>query len=352
MMKAVNWVWFGTGPGPQLARAVLQPASLLFAAATSLRETLYDRGVLHSELPAIPALSVGNLSVGGTGKTPVAAWAARRVRERGARPGVVLRGYGGDEPLVHARLNPDVPVIVATARAAGAREARDRGCDVVVLDDAFQHRRVARSVDWVLISADRWTGTAALLPSGPWREPLSALRRATVAIITRKAASVAQARQIGARVAVEAPRIPCAVVSLELGDLHTVDGPATLPLESLTGAKVFLISGIGDPGALRRQLEQRGAAVRARAYPDHHAFTANEVAETARSARADEIVVCTLKDAVKIAPRWPRAAPALWYVSQRVNIEEGVDHLEGSLDALLRARSPDPDAGRPGGPYL
>ena len=351
MRKAADWVWFGTSQGARLARAMLHPASLLYAAATSLRGTMYDRGVLRSDVPPVPALSVGNLTVGGTGKTPVAAWAAQRLRERGARPAVVLRGYGGDEPLVHARLNADVPVIVTPARAEGARQARSQGCDVVVLDDAFQHRRVARSADWVLISADRWSGAAELLPAGPWREPLSALRRATVAIVTRKAASATRAREIRARIRAEAPRLPCAVISLELGDLRAVNGDGAVALDALAGARVLLIAGIGDPAALRRQLEQRGAVVRERAFPDHHAFSQGELAEAARSARADEIVACTLKDAVKIADLWPRAGPALWYVSQRVNVEEGVDQLEGSLDALLRARSPAPNA-VPGGPHL
>jgi tetraacyldisaccharide-1-P 4'-kinase len=109
---------------------------------------------------------------------------------------------------------------------------------------------------------------------------------------------------------------------------------------------------VGDPAALRRQLEQLGASVRERVFADHHTFTEPEIAGIARTVHADEIVVCTLKDAVKIAVLWPRAAPSLWYVSQRVNVEEGVDLLEGSLDALLRARSSDTDAVRPGGPYL
>src|SRR5690242_15793153 len=98
---------------------------------------LYDTGVFASHDPAIPAVSVGNVTVGGTGKTPVAAWIATELVERGARPAIVLRGYGDDEPLVHARLNPNVPVIVAADRVAGIAQARDTGATIAVLDDAF-----------------------------------------------------------------------------------------------------------------------------------------------------------------------------------------------------------------------
>ena len=351
-MNAADWVWYGAGSGPAIARTLLRPAALLYSGAIAARGLMYDHGMLHVEPAAVPALSVGNLSVGGTGKTPVAAWAAARLRARGARPAIVLRGYGDDEPLVHARLNADVPVIVSPVRAEGIREARAKGCDVVVLDDAFQHRRVGRTADWVLVSADRWAGSSALLPAGPWREPLSALRRATIGVITRKAATTEVAREVRDRIARVAGGLPVAIVALELDVLRAAVGAATRDLDTLAGATVRLISGIGDPSALRRQLEQRGATVRERAFPDHHAFTPAEVVDLARSADAGETVICTLKDAVKLAPQWPRAGTPLWYVSQRVNVEEGVDLLEGSLDALLHARAQDSDAVRSGEPYL
>src|SRR5690242_19516935 len=109
-MFALERVWYGDSIAARLGRAALWPAEQAFAAAARLRGTMYDRGLLETCEPAIPALSVGNLSVGGTGKTPVAAWAVARMRERGAHPAVVLRGYGGDEPLVHEVLNPGTPV--------------------------------------------------------------------------------------------------------------------------------------------------------------------------------------------------------------------------------------------------
>src|SRR5687768_17614484 len=170
----VDRVWFGSGPGSTVARAALYPAELAYALVVNARGALYDRGVLTSRRPALPVLSIGNLTVGGTGKTPIAAWAAAQLLLGGGHPAIVLRGYGGDEPLVHARLNPEVPVVATPHRVAGVLATRERGADVVVLDDAFQHRRIRRHADWVLVSADRWTHRRPhLLPAGPWREPLS-----------------------------------------------------------------------------------------------------------------------------------------------------------------------------------
>jgi tetraacyldisaccharide 4'-kinase len=285
-------------------------------------------------------LSVGNLTVGGTGKTPIAAWAAGELERRGAAPAIVLRGYGGDEPLVHRRLNPSIPVVVDADRVRGVEAARELGADVAVLDDAFQHRRIARTADWVLVSADRWSERRRLLPAGPWRESLDALSRATAVIVTRKAATRDAADVVAGRIRRQAGAPAVAVAYLSLGDLRRVGADLSRPITDLRGSRVLLIAAIGDPAALRSQLEADGAIVDARAYGDHHAFTDEDVASLARDAEAAVIAVCTLKDAVKLGSRWPRAAPALWYVSQRVTIEDGTALLARSLDTVLEARIP------------
>ena len=338
-------LWFGTGGGPRLARALLSPFELLYAGTVSLRGMAYDRRWLSAKEPALPVLSVGNLSVGGTGKTPLAAWAAGEMRAAGATPAIVLRGYGDDEPLVHAALQPDVPVIASPDRVAGVELARARGADVAVLDDGFQHRRIRRHQDWVLVSADRWTGDRVhLLPAGPWREPLSALRRASLVVITRKAAARAVAEQVVDVVRGHAPGVPVAIVHLAPDAMRRLGGSEQRGLESLRGASVRLIAAVGDPRALQHQIEGRGAIVDAHVFPDHHAFTDAEVARLASAPQPDVVVLCTLKDAVKLAPRWPRAAPALWYVSQRVIVEDGFDQLSRSIRTVLNARSSASDA--------
>jgi len=339
----VERVWFGDDMLARVARAALAPTEVLYRASIGLRDALYDTGVLTTHDPVIPAMSVGNVTVGGTGKTPVAAWIAEELLERGARPAIVLRGYGGDEPLVHERLNPTVPVIVAADRVEGIARARDAGATIAVLDDAFQHRQVSREADVVLVSADRWSASPRLLPAGPLREPLAALRRATIIVITRKAATDAQVDKVNESLATIAPRIPRSTIRLSPNDLRSVQGAAQQsvhrPLSDVAGKHLRVLTAIADPDAFTRQLELLGGRVTAELYPDHHRFEPKEIARFARSIPPDGLAICTLKDAVKLADRWPREAPTLWYVSQRVNVERGVGGVEHILDDLTRARA-------------
>jgi tetraacyldisaccharide 4'-kinase len=132
----------------------LAPLSWIFGAGVALRNRLYDAGILGSQSLGLPAVSVGNLSVGGTGKTPMSAWVAERLLELGKRPAVLLRGYGGgDEVLVHARLVPGALRVADPDRVRGAARARAEGAEVLILDDAFQHRRAQRDLDLVLVAA-------------------------------------------------------------------------------------------------------------------------------------------------------------------------------------------------------
>jgi tetraacyldisaccharide 4'-kinase len=346
--RAVARVWFGDQFGERLARLSLLPLELVYGAVITARNALYDRGLLEVHDTALPSVSVGNLTVGGTGKTPVSAWLAAELASRGARPALVLRGYGDDEPLVHERLNPNVPVIVSSDRVAGAERARaEHGATVAVLDDAFQHRRARRDADVVLLSADRWTGARRhLLPAGPWRESLRALRRASLIVVTRKAATPARAEDALQAALEVAPGVPSAVVHLAPGALQRVTpgGDSTSqPLDALRGASVFAVSAIGDAAAFHAQLREAGAllAPPPATYPDHHAFTRADAEQLARDGERAQLVVCTLKDAVKLAALWPRAGAPLWYVSQRVVPERGresVDRLVSRLAELAAAR--------------
>lgn len=341
--RRIEGAWRGTTSADRALVRALMPLAELYRAVVGVRGRLYDAGALRSHGLALPALSIGNLTVGGTGKTPIAAWAASALRARGGRPAIVLRGYGDDEPLVHAALNPDVPVIATADRVEGARRARDAGADVVVLDDAFQHRRARRDADVVLLSADAWTGSARLLPAGPFREPLSALSRASLAVITRKAASDAAVELLRRAIAHAAPQLPVAEISLAVGALVPVATRATVqrtPSEptDIAGTRLLAIAAIGDPTAFKHQLRALGADVELAAFPDHHAYTHAEARKLAEHAVRDgRRAVCTLKDAVKLAPLWPPSP--LWYVSQRVSIERGEQELHRLLDRLLAHRA-------------
>ncbi len=336
-------IWYGEGFRGSAGRALLAPLSWAFAGGAAIRSWLYEREILEVVSPALPALSIGNLTVGGTGKTPVAAELARRLRLAGAQPALVLRGYGDDEPLVHAALNPGVPVFTGADRAAAVREAAAGGADMVVLDDAFQHRRLARQADIVLVSADRWKhGSRRPLPAGPFREPLTALRRADLAVVTRKAAGTSDVDAVLAAIDAAAPGCPVAVASLALDSLVSVPDGKHRPIGDLQGLSVLAATAIGDPGAFVRQLTAHGARVTPLSWVDHHAFDDDDMAKLEMAARDVDLVVCTLKDAVKLAPRWPPAAAGLWYVSQTVSFERGEEQLQHILTALLQARLPLP----------
>ena len=337
--RLVEHIWFGDDAAARMTRRALAPLEMLYRSVVGVREALYDTGLLASQEPAVPTLSIGNLTVGGTGKTPVAAWIARGLAQRGARPAIVLRGYGDDEPEVHRTLNPDIPVIVSADRVAGVLAARQAGATIAVLDDAFQHRRIAREADLVLVSADRWTGTTRMLPAGPWREPLRAVRRATLILVTRKAATLDAADAVNIALAEVAPKVPRSTVHLAPTQLVDARRPtSTRPVTDVGGETVHVLAAIGDPRALVKQLEALGATIRADVYPDHHHFSDEEIARFARSVPADGLAICTLKDAVKLADRWPREAPTLWYVSQHIIVERGVGGVDRILDDLARAQ--------------
>lgn len=337
-MSAVQRVWYGDRARERAARAALMPAAWLYAGVTAVRNALYDRHLLATHPSAVPALSLGNLSVGGTGKTPVAAWAAARLRERGGHPAIVLRGYGDDEPLVHARLNPDVPVVADADRVRGVAEAARRGADCVVLDDAFQHRRIARVADWVLVAAEQWREGAVRLPAGPLREPPEALRRASLVVVTRKTAPVDEAAALAERLARRVPGERWAVVHLAPHSVVGLDGRAE-PLEWMSGRRFLAVAAIGAPGSFFAQLRALGAVLDEVPLRDHHRFTPEEAERLARRAERTAGVVCTLKDAVKLAPLWRGAVAPLWYVSQAAAVDRGGPHLDASLDAVLAARA-------------
>jgi tetraacyldisaccharide 4'-kinase len=337
--SAVARIWESSSLAARAARAALRPAAWGYAAVVAARNAAYDRGWLRSSALALPSISVGNLTVGGTGKTPVSAYIAARLVEHGLKPAIVMRGYGDDEALVHARLNPDVPVVIAADRVRGAADARAMGRDVVVLDDAFQHRRAKRDVDVVLLSADR-AGPVRPLPAGPWREPLASLARASLIVVTRKGASLVRARELLAHARRYAPRAGCAIIHLAANRLTGWGSGGELEASALRDKKVLAIAAIGDPHAFAAQLTEAGARVQLVAERDHHAWSAGDAASLARRAAAVGVAICTLKDAVKLGPVWPREAPPLWYLSQRVEVEFGAADFDRMLTTLPAENAP------------
>jgi tetraacyldisaccharide 4'-kinase len=325
---------------------LLRLPAYLMGALSSVRNRLYDRGWLRTQRLQLPVVSVGNLSVGGTGKTPMVVWLARALAARGFRPGILSRGYRAgrgaegatlnDEGRLLASLLPDVPQVQRADRVRGALELERRGADLIVLDDGFQHRRLARDLDLCLIDSTRPWGlpaasgggapVRAVLPRGLLREDPRWLARASALVLTRVEDLPAGAlARLEAELEATVPGVArlCAQhrpVALRAGERR-------LDLAELRGRPVQLVSGIGNPEAFERTARGLGADLRGvHAFPDHHEFTR---AELQPLCGAGELLV-TAKDAVKLA------ALDLPHLVLEVELEitRGLAVLEALLDAL------------------
>ncbi|HEX6038454.1 tetraacyldisaccharide 4'-kinase [Longimicrobium sp.] len=327
-------VWAGEGGALGAAlRVALAPAEAAFRGIVAARNGAYDRGWMRSEQVGLPVISVGNVAVGGAGKTPFAAWLARRLADWGRKPAIALRGYGEDEIVLHRELNPDIPVFRGKRRADAAREALAAGRDTVVLDDAFQHRALARDLDLVLIPVEGWEPRPHVLPRGPWREGLDALARAHVIVLTRKSADAARAETVAAEVARLQPGTPVIRVALLPSGLVPLRGGAGTTVDALAGRRVLAVAALATPEPFFATLRQAGAEVDAAAYPDHHPFSADDARALVARA-AGRMLVMTHKDAVKLRALLPADADA-WVLEQRVVIESGADALDVALRRAL-----------------
>jgi tetraacyldisaccharide 4'-kinase len=331
--RVAHWLW-GRAPGARVARIPLIPLSLLYGVTMRLRAAAY-RGVLTIERLPLPTVAVGNLSVGGTGKTPLAAWIAEHYVARGRKPGILLRGYGGDEPLVHQRLVPGAVVVADPNRAAGARRAAAAGAQVLVLDDAFQLLRVARDVNIVVISAESAEVSPWTLPAGPWREGRDALARADCIVVTRKRAAHDAAGAVADAHAARRPARPVGVAHLALERFHGLRSGTRHPATVVQGRRVTAAAGIADPHSFAAQLRSLGASVQLLAYQDHHPYSSRDLERLVRASAEADYLVVTEKDAVKLRGRWPREGPEPLVAALAVHWERNERQLEQVLDAAL-----------------
>jgi tetraacyldisaccharide 4'-kinase len=329
-LARLAWSDDGGTAGALLATALL-PASALFRLGARLHHGLYDAGIRNAARGPIPVISIGNLRIGGAGKTPVTRWIVERLVAAGRRPAVLHGGYGSDEPALHRRWHPDVPVLVGRERIANVRAAEQQGCDVAVLDDGFQHRGLARDLDIVLLAAEHGADRVRLLPRGPWREPMDALRRAGVVVVTRKSASEDEANAVGARVRDVFERRPVRVWIRPDGWTRLDGGAAEAP----TGP-VVAVAATAEPESFFRTLGDLGLDVVERmSFRDHHEYDDADVRRLGELARRGRIVT-TEKDAVKFAALAPVWASDARVLGQRVVIEEGESELTHRLAQTTR----------------
>lgn len=286
-------VWYGEANG-----SFLVPLSWLYRGITALRRFCYRQGLLRRVSAAAPVIVVGNLSVGGTGKTPLVIWLVNTLKERGLPVAVVSRGYGrenqsdlvvvsansaaadcGDEPVLIAK-RTGVPVIVCADRVAAAQRAVADGARVVVCDDGLQHYRLKRDIEFLVVDGNRGFGNGRLLPAGPLREPVS--RVASVDLVIGNGALP----KFG---------VPAVKYSLQQAPLRQLGGTAERPLSDFSGRRVVAAAAIGNPQRFFDALSQAGLQVEPMWLDDHAAITGYDF-----SRAAGRPIIVTEKDAVKL----------------------------------------------------
>lgn len=331
------------------ASALLLPASWLYGVGVVAWRAWRLRPGAATRLP-IPVVSVGNLTTGGTGKGPVTRWIAERLIERGLHPVIALRGYragpeGSDEALEHQRLLPGVEVATGAdrRRAIESVRRRDPRINVAILDDGFQHWRIARDLDLVLVDATRPGLEEGMLPAGRRREPRSALRRADAVIVTRAERVDPRLESRIVRWHGRAPIAWCrhAWRSLRVFDPCTRGETAERPVEWLAGKRVEVLAGIAHPEALLGQVAAvAGAASWLARLPDHAHYDAATVRQwiDAAAHRGAGAIVTTMKDWVKIEPLLEAPGRAPPFVVPRLEIDfiAGEAALRARLEAIAR----------------
>jgi len=335
-----------------MLRVLLGAAALVYGLIMRGRNLLFATGILRSRAASVPVISIGNLTTGGTGKTPLVIWLCNYLRNKGLHCSILTRGYKTapdqitDEPALLARACLDTDVIVNPNRVAGAQKAVSAyQAQVLVLDDGFQHRKLKRDLDIVAIDATCPFGYGRVLPAGLLREPKGGLSRADAVIITRfDQVEVGQMRQLEKKIQKISPNIPIAKA------VHKHTGAVTfqnekLDLEELCSKKIFAFCGIGNPNAFFRCLEQNDLFLAdTQIFDDHHAYTQEEmkqIFERARSCEA-EVILCTQKDWVKSALLSPEEKNVVFaYLAMELDFLEGLDKITPLIDNLFSDQSID-----------
>ena len=336
--RIAHWIWWSGAAPARAARGMLLPFAFVYRTIMSARAKAYARGWLRQRPLPLPAVAIGNLAVGGAGKTPLAAWTAAFFARRGVKPGILLRGYRGDEQAVHQRLVPGAIVVPDADRLAGAEKARAQGARVLVLDDAYQRLNVERDVNVAVVSTESSPPrhVAWPLPAGPWREDWGALGRADVIVVTRRRAAVAESRALAGRIAARWPDAVVASVQLALDGLAGLRTGRRVELAVLAHTRVVVAAGIADPVSFAAQIRALGASVQLMAYQDHHAYPPGDVTRLARAATDADYLVVTEKDAVKLRSRWPADAPEPLVAELALRWELNGAAVERVLEGVLK----------------
>jgi tetraacyldisaccharide 4'-kinase len=348
----------------RIARGVLAAVSLVFGAGVRLRNAGYDCGLFPVHQLPCRVVAIGNLTVGGTGKTPTVMTIASALRAAGERVCIVLRGYrgagtgarvvsdgrdirlswreAGDEAVLLAQSLPGVSVVVGADRVAAGRLAiAEFRPETILLDDGFQHRRIHRDRDLVLVDATDPFGGEWLLPRGRLREPVRGLRRADAILVTR-ADQATDLEGVVTRLAKAAPGRPIARGTYRACRLRELGSGRGHAVTAVRGKRVLAVSGIANPRGFHDTLEGVGAVLADRVvFRDHHPFTSDDRRRIAGAARASgaEWIVTTEKDGVRLAPDDPDGIPIL-ALGVALDVGEGAEAVESALGLPVRGRGP------------
>ncbi len=318
----------------------LRALSVAYGALADLRNAVFTLGLATSVRAPIPVISIGGLTVGGTGKTPITAALATHLTDSGSRVAVLTAG-NADELALHGAWNSDIPVLGGRDRRALAERAADGGASVVLLDSGFQHRRLQRDFDIVALSAD-YGGNRSRLPAGPFRERWAAIARADTVVVVRRQATREDANRLVNAVLSAFPGLPVAEVRIIPVSLAPVSQAAHVVRQPSPGVAV---AGIMWPGSFFAAVAQLGLKPAHRlTLADHAAYDERTVSTVVELAGPGG-VVCTSKDAVKLASLLPDEMP-VWQIEERVVWEKGgatllaaVAHIAGlGSSSPMRAR--------------
>jgi tetraacyldisaccharide 4'-kinase len=328
-----------------LLRSLMRCAEAPYTFAVNWRNRRFDSGRREIHRVNVPVVSVGNLTLGGTGKTPMVKWLSRWFAQRGHRVAIVSRGYGAaagkvnDEAMELHQSLPDVPHVQNPNRfVAATRAIEEFHCDVILLDDGFQHRRLARDLDIVLLDALEPFGYDHVFPRGTLRETVAGLARAHVVCLSRADIISADEREaIRRRVEQLAPHAKWFELIHSPSALINAAGD-TQPLEILRGRRVVAFCGIGNPAGFRHTLAATGCEIAAwHPFPDHHAYTPADVhllSKLVDPSRID-LAVCTHKDLVKLNRSKVDGVP-LWALSVEMRFLAGQELFEEVLEKVVR----------------
>ena len=326
----LNWWEGGGGALGGLLRLATLPLELGFRMVSGVWGQMYDTGVMPLQRAPIPVISIGNITVGGSGKTPLSSWLLKGLQERGETPALVSGGYGEDEIHLHRRWAPEALVIAEEDRAYGAWKAARKGATVVILDDGFQHRRLARDLDIVLLASST-PRKVRLLPRGPFREPLSGLKRAGVVVLTQKG-SEDTADALVLRID---PLLREAPVKVEFKARAWTDLEGNRASEPQ--GEYLAVAGIADPDSFSRILrDATGRPGDLLPFPDHHPYAWRDV-QTVLDLAGSRTLVTTEKDAVRLAP-FAKHLQAARVLCLGVDVVEGEERLWRHLEGVLGAR--------------